>query len=363
MTNILYLIDNMHTGGTERQLYELIQNLDHQAFKTHVCILHSSGGSYFDQLDVPKFCLSFVRFYSPSIVQNVYKLSRYIRNNKIDIVQSFFQDPTLLAALTKPFHKAKLIGSFRDLGFWRTKTENLKMRLAYPLYSGFIANSQAVKDHVVKVDKIPAEKIQVIYNGFDVRQLDSLTCKPAEPPIVGIVANLNRPVKRVQDFVEAAALVHKQRSDVRFCVVGTGDLQPGLEQLAQSLGLKDNIEFTGLLDNPLERVAKWSVGIITSKTEGFCNAIIEYMACGLPVVATDAGGNSEIIISGENGALVPVASPQDIANQLVDLLNPKNKNTHKKIAENNVRKIEHEFSISSMVDGHSDYYHRLLCLE
>ena len=361
MVNILYLIDNMHTGGTERQLYELIRGLDRQEFSVHVCILNASGGSYYERLDVPKFCLSFVSFYRPSLVRNIYELTRYIKKNRIDIVQSFFQDPTLLAALTRPFHSAKLIGSFRDLGFWRTKAENLKMRMAYPFYSGFIANSQAVKDFVVKVDKISAEKIQVIYNGFDLRQLDGLVCQPSNPPIVGIVANLNRPVKRVQDFVEAAALVHKQMPDVRFCVVGGGHLQPELEQLAQSLGFSGNIEFTGVIDNPLEKISTWNIGVITSETEGFCNAIIEYMACGLPVVATDVGGNSEIVVAGESGLLVSVAAIEELAQQILRLLN--DQDLRKKMAVNNSQTIAHQFGISSMVENHRRYYRQLLCQE
>ena len=274
MINILYLIDNMHTGGTERQLYELIKGLDGDEFKVHICILNATGGSYYQRLDVSKFSLSFTSFYRPSLLRAVYALTSYIRKNNINIVQTFFQDSTLLAALTKPFHKAKLIGSFRDLGFWRKSSENLKMRMAYPAYSGFIANSQAVKDYVVKVDRIAAEKIQVIYNGFDFQQLAGLVCKPAQPPIVGIVANLNRPVKRVQDFVEAAALVHQQFPAVRFCVVGGGHLQSGLEKLAQSLGLSGSIEFTGVIDNPWREFPNGVLGSLLQRQRVFATLLL-----------------------------------------------------------------------------------------
>lgn len=361
MVNILYLIDSMHTGGTERQLYELIQGLDKKEFNVHVCVLNAFGGLYYERLEVPKFRLSFNSFCRPSLLKNVYALNAYIRKHNIDIVQSFFQDPTLLAALTKPFHKARLIGSFRDLGFWRKPSENLKMRMAYPMYTGFIANAQAVKDFVVEVDRIPAEKIQVIYNGFDTRQLDGLVCKPSEPPIVGIVANLNRPVKRVQDFVAAAALVHRELLEVRFCVVGSGHLQPELEQLAESSGLSGMIEFAGMIDNPLEKVAEWSVGVITSETEGFCNAIIEYMACGLPVVATDVGGNPEIISDGNNGSLVPVAAPDKLAEQILRLF--ADHNLRGKMSANNSQEITRLYSVGSMVETYRSYYRQLLCLE
>lgn len=361
MINILYLIDSMEDGGTERQLVELILGLDRKKFTPHICTLHDSVGSHYERLDVPKSCLFFKSFCRPSLVKNVHELTTYIRKNNIDIVQSFFQDSTLLAALTKPFHKAKLIGSFRDLGFWRKTSENLKMRLAYPMQSGFIANSNAVKDFVVEVDRIPADKIQVIYNGFDVHQLGGLVCTPADPPIVGIVANLNRPVKRVQDFVAAAALVHRQLPEVCFCVVGGGYLQPELEKLAKSSELSSVIEFTGRLDNPLSKVSKWSVGVITSETEGLCNAIIEYMVCGLPVVVTDVGGNPEIVSDGENGFLVPFAAPDKLALQIIQLMT--DCNLRKRISVKNSRETARLYSVSSTVEAHSDYYHQLLCLE
>ncbi len=359
MLNILFVIDRLHTGGTEKQLYELIKGLDESRIQVHVCVLNTPGGTFFDRLNVPKIALAFTRFYHPSIVYDIKHLSEYIRKNRIEIVQTFFQDSTLLVALTRPFHSAKLIGSFRDLGFWRTMAQNLKMRLAYPMYSGFIANSQAAKDYVVKVDGITAEKIQVIYNGFDLKQLDGMVKRTLEPPVVGIVANLNRSVKRVQDFVYAAALVHEQMPDVQFSVVGGGHLETDLEQLAKSLGLSDHIKFVGMIENPLEMVTEWSVGVITSETEGFCNALLEYMACGLPVVATDTGGNPELISDGENGFLVPVDMPAKLAEQILVLLNDSSLSA--KMAENNLLKISGHFSVASMLDTHCDYYRRLLC--
>lgn len=287
---ILYLIDRLHTGGTERQLLELINGLDRDRFEPHVGVLNLPGGCHFDALDVPKFNLGFSSFYRPSLVQSVWRLIRYIRQQRIQLVQTFFQDPFLLAALSKPFHKARLIGSFRDMGFWRTRQQTVKMRLAYPAFDGFIANSKAVRDQFVAADGLDPAKFAVIYNGIDLATVPPRPAQPSSPPVVGIVANLNRPVKRVQDFVEAAAIVHRLKPDVRFCVVGGGHLQPTLEQRARDLGLGNAIIFIGLVDDPLRYIANWSIGVITSETEGFCNAIVEYMACGLPVVATAAGG-------------------------------------------------------------------------
>ena len=191
---ILFLIDKLSLGGTEKQLVQLIQNIDRQRYQPHVCTLYKSTLDILDG-DVPNFSLDFVSFNHLTIMGVITKLVSYIRRNRIRIVQSFFQDPTMIAALSSPFHKAHLVGSFRDLGFWRNRKETLKMRLAYRAYSGFIANSMAVKTHFVNTDGIDPAMVEVIYNGTDKVERGKCKRPPMRDgaPLVGIVANLNRP--------------------------------------------------------------------------------------------------------------------------------------------------------------------------
>lgn len=353
--NVLYMIDSLTHGGTEKQVAELIRHLDRTRIQPHLCTLKPSSGLY-DELDVPKICLDFSSFGSIALVRVLRNLSRFISDNRIDIVQTFFQDPFLLAAMIKPFHRIKLIGSFRDLGFWRTKAESRKMRIACSFFDGFIANSQAVKDHFVAQDNLPPDRVAVIYNGFD------LSAIPPPPrsydttasSIVGIVANLNRPVKRVQDFVTAAAIVHKKCPDTSFVIVGGGHLQPELESLAATLGIGHCTLFTGMVSNPLEYVATFSVGVITSETEGLCNAIIEYMACGVPVVASRVGGNPELVVEGVNGYLYGFGDCHELAAAILRLL--ESREDRERIGSNNRSKVLEQFSVESMVRRTELYY-------
>jgi glycosyltransferase involved in cell wall biosynthesis len=358
--NILYMIDNLAYGGTEKQLVELIRNLDRSRFRPHLCTLKPSNNLY-DELDIPKISLDFTSYTHFSLFTKIFSLNKFIKANRIQIIQTFFQDPFLLAAMVKPFHRVKLIGSFRDLGFWRKRSETRKMRLAYPCFTGFIANSQAVKEHFVNTDGIRPEKIEVIYNGFDSQLLDqhnSLNHPRENKLLVGIVGNFNRQVKKVDDFIRAAAIVHRQKPDTRFVIVGDGELRNDLERLAAQLGVLDNIEFTGRVEHPMQYIRDFSVGVITSETEGFCNAIVEYMACGIPVVATDVGGNPELITEGENGFLVPFSSPETVAERIVRLLD--DASLRLKIGKSNEEKISKKYSIPAMIEKHSDYYCRAL---
>lgn len=357
--NVLYIIERMGPGGTEKQLAELIRGLSaSDAVRPHLCTLRPSSG-LFDAIDCPKINLGTRRLLSPGTLGKLKRLARFCDDHDIHLVQTFFQDPTLIGAMLKRLRPVKLVISFRDLGFWRTRVENFKMRLAYSQAEGFIANSLAVKKHFVVEDDLPPEKIEVISNGFDLNRLEDL---PGErnkggPTEVGIVANLNRPVKRVQDFIAAAVLVREQFPDVVFTIIGDGHLRPELEHLAESLGLGQAITFAGRLEDPLKKVANFAVGVITSETEGFSNAIIEYMACGVPVVATAVGGNLELVAEGENGFLVPVGDVESLADRIMKLLDEK---LNHRIGWNNRERISKHLSLPVMVKRHENFYREML---
>ncbi|MBM9616718.1 glycosyltransferase [Desulfobulbus rhabdoformis] len=357
--NVLYLIDSLTHGGTERQLVELIKHLDHARIHPHLCTLKPSKGLY-DSLPIPKVCLNFRSFVHPSLVPVTLKLASFIRQHRIDIVQTFFQDACLLGALIKALTRVKLVGSFRDLGFWATSSENFKMRIAYPSYNGFIANSEAVKQHFSSTYNIATDKIKVIYNGLDTAFIPQELSEAGDdtPPIVGIVANLNRPVKRVQDFIEIAARIHRNRPETRFYVIGGGHLQADLERQAADLGLTAATTFTGMVENPLDFIIRFSVGVITSETEGFCNALIEYMACGLPVVATQVGGTPELVRNGENGFLYETGNIDQAVAFIQQLLD--DTKLYGQISDKNRNAIQQRFSMKSSVNLTSTYYEHLI---
>lgn len=357
--NILYIINNLSYGGTERQLAELIRRLDRSRFRPHLCTLNTSEKLY-DELDVPKLFLDQAKFGHRSMLRRAFALSRYVRENRIRIIQTFFQDPFLLAAMIRPFHRVRMVGTFRDLGFWRKPSETWKMRLTYPFFAGFIANSYAVKEHFVRTDGIDGNRIEVIYNGFDCASIPETVPGggAGDLPVVGIVANLNRRVKRVEDFIQAAAMVKEKVPGVRFVIVGDGPLRGELESLAGSLGLNGSIRFTGRISNPLDEVRQFTIGVLTSETEGFSNAIIEYMAFGIPVIATDTGGNPELVTEGENGYLVPVGDCVVMAERIVNLLT--DRACRAWIGETNWEKIRNKFSWSAALERQCDYYEKLV---
>jgi N-acetyl-alpha-D-glucosaminyl L-malate synthase BshA len=130
-----------------------------------------------------------------------------------------------------------------------------------------------------------------------------------------------RPVKRVQDIVEAMGIVVKEIKDARLILVGDGPERHKTELLVDRLGLQKNVRFTGYRRDipPLMRCS--SIFVLSSESESAPLTLLEGMSCGLPVVSTRVGGVPEIVSDGENGFLVPPYSPNMIAEKILELGN------------------------------------------
>jgi L-malate glycosyltransferase len=137
---------------------------------------------------------------------------------------------------------------------------------------------------------------------------------------ITIVANLRNPVKDHPMFLRAAALVRAAVPDSAFIVAGEGELMPELRQLANELGIAGDVHFIGRCDDVAKLLFASHVGVLSSKAEGFANAILEYMAAGLPVVATDVGGVREAIIEGETGHIVASGDDETMAARIIQVL-------------------------------------------
>lgn len=132
-----------------------------------------------------------------------------------------------------------------------------------------------------------------------------------------------RPVKRVEDVVRAFARLTEQRP-ARLLMVGDGPDRPAAERTARDLGVDDRVTFLGKLKNPLEALAIADLFLLPSESESFGLAALEAMACGVPVVATEAGGLPEVIRHGVSGMLAPVGDVERMADHAAFLLDPDN---------------------------------------
>ncbi len=312
-TSILYCIDRLPAnGGTEKQLIGLIERLDRRRCSVHLCTLARSQ----EQPELPDcahFPLNVSKLARPSILREITRLAAYMRSVRVEVVHAFFQDAVVVAGLASWAAGVPVrLRGLRDLGFWRRGVNQMPLRLANRLFTGFVANSGAVRDHYCAADGLPRERVAVIPNGVAPEDFP-FTGHEGAASTVGLVANLDRPVKRVDLFLRAAALLCRERPELTWHIIGTGTSLTAFRSLARELGIAERVVFAGAVHDVNGYLGRIEIGVNCSDSEGFSNSLLEYMLRGCAVVATDVGGNREVIRSNENGLLVQPGDPAALA--------------------------------------------------
>ncbi len=240
------------------------------------------------------------------------------------------------------------------MGFWYTPANRLALRFVRRFVGLVVANSYAVARSVRDAEGYRPDEVAVVYNGVDVPgNLPAASTNAG--PVIGIVANL-RPIKRIGDAIRAFAKIAEKHPEAILRIVGGGD-EAGLVQVASRMNVAGRVQFTGRIESPGDELTNFSVGMLTSESEGLSNSIIEYMLAGLPVVCTSAGGNPELVEEGVNGFLVEVGDVSAMADRLDQLL--RSGELRRSLGQAGRAKAQRKFSTVRMVEAHEELYARL----
>lgn len=316
--------------------------------------------------DIPEFCLT--SFFNVNFLRQVRNCAKFITENKIDVVHThdFYTNIFGMAAARLARVKVRL-ASKRETGSMRSAKQKLIEKQAFRAARGIVVNAEAVKNYLIG-EGVAAGKIQTIYNGLDLERLRpadltraeirEMLGLPANKRFITLVANLRHEVKNQPMFLRAAQGVSEKIEDAGFVLAGEGQLMEGLKSLAQELGILSKCFFIGRCERVAELLSVSEIGVLSSFNEGFSNSILEYMAAGLPVVATDVGGAREAVVENETGFLVASDDDRAMTEKLIGLLeNPK------KAAEMGARgrlRIEENFSCAAQLENTITLYRRLL---
>jgi glycosyltransferase involved in cell wall biosynthesis len=202
-------------------------------------------------------------------------------------------------------------------------------RLLTPITDAFVGVATQHGDYLTNVENFPARQVRVIPNGVDVTRFcnrpawrresrETLGLNP-EAPVVGIVAAL-RSEKNHTLFLQAAARLHEEMSDAQFLIVGDGPELQEIERTVAHYKLSDCVHLLGPRADIPEVLAALDVFALTSHVEANPVSILEALAMGLPVVATDVGSVSETVIPGVTGFLASPGSAEDLAGFWAELL-------------------------------------------
>lgn len=334
---VLFLVDGMEAitaGGTERQLLQLVALARRCGAAPQICILRETRWLTAELAGCPVRHYDIEHVKSLRGVQQIADLVRWMRSQRFHLLLPILADASLIGPiLGKLAGIPVVVGVRRNLDLFNrplSVPEKLLLRLSNRLLNEVQVNSQAVAAHVQRFERIPARKLVTVYNGID---LDAMRAPRSlgEPIrhqlnlaenqlLIGNLSGL-RAVKRLDVFLEAAAIILRNRPSLRFVVVGEGDQRPVVEQQIHALGLADAVTLAGAQLDVRPWLAAMDIAVLCSDAEGFSNSILECMAAGLPIVATDVGGNREALA--DAGILIPPGDPHALAEALWRTASPR----------------------------------------
>jgi L-malate glycosyltransferase len=333
--NVLFLIDSFEQGGSERQALQLLTQL-HESGRVNVRLacLQDRGSlkTEAERLGIGEIHeYPLTSFYDLTFARQLRRFVRYVKENEIDVVHThcFY---TNIFGMTGAF-LARVPGRLTSKGEtdgFRTPMQKRVERTSFRMAHRVIANCLVVQDMLIR-EGVDPKRIVQHYNGLDLDRMKvaanvsrdealALFNLPGGKRFMTIVANLRNPVKDHPMLLRAAARVRAAVPDAAFIIAGEGELMPSLQTLAGELGIAEDVHFIGRCDEVAMLLRASSVGVLSSKAEGFANAILEYMAAGLPVVATDVGGVREAIVEGETGFIVPSGDDRQMAARIIQTL-------------------------------------------
>jgi L-malate glycosyltransferase len=292
-----------------------------------------------------------------------WRLSRVLRQLQPDIVHA--HDPhgvamaSIALSMTTLPALPRLVAARRvDFHMRRSALSRWKYRQV----ACFICASEAIRRIVVS-DGIPAERTVTVHEGIDLGRvaaappasLHEELWLPHEAPLVGNVAALV-PHKGQRHLIDAAALVLRQQPDARFVIAGEGELRPSLEQQIRQHHLEKHVRLAGFRTDILSLHKAFDVFVMSSVTEGLGTSLLDAMACGKPIVATNVGGIPEVVVDGETGLLVPPRDPTAMAAAVVRLLT--DQALRERMGQAGLARVRERFSADIMVANTLKVYER-----
>ncbi len=351
---ICILATDSSWGGTEKMIKTLIQGLSHSEYSISLVTLMGDD-TLINQ--VKPFCLEVLNLKAKSIFdfKALIRLIRFLKRGHFGILHTFLFHANILGrVLGRLLGIPIIVSSQRSVDHWRKKYHVLLDRWTSRYCDLIISNSQAGKERLEQIEKISPQKIEVVYNGLDFSEIPKINeIKSSkkemdfeDKKVIGMVANF-RGMKGHACFIEMTEFLLKERSDLHFIFVGEGCEKVQYEEQVQKRGIALHFHFLGRVSLIYEALNLMDIFVLPSEWEGFPVSILEAMAWGIPVIATNVGGVPEIVEHEKTGFLIPPKNPLALNHAILEIL--KNDTLREKLIQNAQRRVKEQFTQEKMV--------------
>ncbi len=345
----------MPVGGTERQIIELLKGLKQKTnFYLAFGVLVKGGALEKEAARWADFSIPLPQRQSFDITL-AFSISKAVKRYKINLIHTFGMISDWAGLYASKINRIPYInGSIRSARP-RLNHRDIVSRIAMQFADSVVANSYAG----LSAFKIQAHsKTDVIKNGVDLNRFKDVKSVVYSSSTVCMVGNFTKKKDQIS-LIHALPIIHDEFPAIRLMLIGRGAKLDECKKIIPSLGLSHHIDIVSNTSNPEPYIAASQVGaLISPQGEGLSNVVIEYMALAKPVVATDIGGNGEIIDHGITGYLIPENKPEIIAEYILKLF--RNPDRARQMGITGQKKIISQFDLERMIDEYESLYRKLL---
>lgn len=362
MIKVLHLIESFRGGGKERQLVEYL--------KYNSKGVQSEVVQFKDLNDYPETANLSMKFHvlkrrikkDPTVF---FGLKKIIKQFDPDIIQSWGTMPSIFALPYVAFSKRCFVNMCIRNAICKTFSSNwIRSRLTFPFSDMVLANSYAGLENY----KAPLHKSSVVYNGVHLSRFDNIPEREelklkfgfSTKYVVGMVGAFHKR-KDFKTYILSAISILKKRDDVTFVTIGNGsELERMKDLVPQSFNTK--VLFLGRKSNVEHYLKTFDIGVLMTNPkvhrEGISNSIVEYMAMGVPVIASFGGGTPEIVDNNVNGYVIQPYNVSLLEQKIIRLLD--DEGLKNGFAINAMHKVQNGFVIDNMMNSFEEIYSNLL---
>ena len=352
MLKVLHIVLGLQVGGLEKFVLDLVDNYSSDV-KSFIICLEEKGelGLQHDGLTIIELSKE------PGInLKIAWQLVTLINKYDIDIIHTHNPGPHFYGAIAGFFTHCPVVHTKHGRNYPTAWKKVLLNKISSFLTTKVVAVSANAEKVCLEVEKIPASKVMVILNGIDTNRFSFAEKEGGiehRPVRIGIVARLSAE-KDHQTLLNACKILAVQGARFHLEIIGDGILRGTLEKSVNTYGIDSYITFSGMRHDVPDRLRQLDIFVLSSTTEGVSLTLLEAMATGLPVVATDVGGNPEVVIDGETGYLVPMQNPAEMAGRLLLLLNDEKLRRH--MGSKGRERVVNTFSIKETARKYVELY-------
>lgn len=310
--NVAIIIPDLEGGGAERTASKVFISLSKKKYSTYMIVFDVKRTVYETKGNLINLNIKASRIFIVKLInfiRRIYKLRRIKKQYHIQSSISFLDSANLMNVLSGTGDKIILsirnYESKNSIGFYR-KVHGYFIKHFYQNSHHIIAVSQGVREDLITNYGMNKEKIQVIYNFYDLEKIKMLAAQEIEEEYreifrLPVIINMGRLTKQKGQWhlIRAFNEIKKRLPEIKLLFLGKGELEDTLRKMVYDLKLEKDVYFLGFRENPFKYISRSTLFVLTSLYEGFPNALIEAMACGIPVISSDCDSGPREILAPE----------------------------------------------------------------